>query len=153
MLKYLENVLQKTPKSLVTSAPFPFDDQIFKVIPECEKKYLPKQKSRVLHHTVVQLIFMLSRSRCDIQTAVALLATHSKHHRKDDWAKIVRVLKYLKVKIGITMTLCVDNMYISKWLVHASDAVHEVCKVHTGAMMCIGKCTIIILARKQRIQY
>ena len=44
-------------------------------------------------HTVAQLLFMRSRARRDIQTAVAFLTTRVKGPDEDDWGKVKRVLK------------------------------------------------------------
>jgi hypothetical protein len=44
---------------------------------------------------VAQLLFMSTRARQDIQTAVAFLTTRVKNPDENDWGKLKRVLKYL----------------------------------------------------------
>ena len=72
------------------------------------------------------------------------MTTSDKNTDEDDCYKILRLLKYLNVKIGLKLTLCVDDLYIVKWCVDASYDVHTDCKGHTGAMMYLGKGNISI---------
>ncbi len=44
---------------------------------------------------MAQLLFMETRARRDIETAVAFLTTRVKTPDEDDWGKLKRVLKYL----------------------------------------------------------
>ncbi len=44
---------------------------------------------------MAQLLFMSTRARQDIQTAVAFLTTRVKNPDENDWGKLKRVLKYL----------------------------------------------------------
>ena len=87
---------------------------------------------------------MLSLSRHDIQTDVAFLTTCVKQPDEYDCSKLVRVINYLKGTRGLKLTLCVHGLYILKWWVDDSYAVHEEFKGHTGYMMSLGKCAITI---------
>ncbi len=75
------------------------------------------------HHTVAQLLFMATRARKDIQTAVAFLTTRVKSPDKDDWGKLKRVLKYLNGTKYLKLRLTVDNMAVLKWYVGRSHNV------------------------------
>ena len=44
---------------------------------------------------MAQLLFMATRARWDIQTAVSFLTTRVKSPDEDDWGKLKWVLKYL----------------------------------------------------------
>ena len=79
----------------------------------------------MLHHKVEHILFMPSRSRRDSQTAVVFLKRCVKNPDEDYWSKIVRVLKYFKVKRGLNLTLCVDDLFIINWWVDASYEVQK----------------------------
>ena len=73
-----------------------------------------------------------------------------KHPDEDYWSNIVRVLKYLEVKIVLNMTLCVDGLSIIKWWVENYYAVNEDWKGHTGVMMFLDKGTITSFQENKR---
>ena len=64
----------------------------------------------------------------------------------------MRVLKYLKVKRGINLTLCVDVFSALKCWVDVSYAVHKYYKGYTGDMVSLGKVAITCFSIKQNIQ-
>jgi hypothetical protein len=56
----------------------------FTVRDKKEARALEKERALVFHHTVAQLMFMSTRARRDIQTAVAILTTRVKSPDEDD---------------------------------------------------------------------
>ena len=62
---------------------------------ESKARKLKEAQALAFHHTVAQLLFMATRARRDIQTAVAFLTTRVKNPDEDNWGKLKRVLKYL----------------------------------------------------------
>ncbi len=73
----------------------PAHDKLFEVRSDRDAKKLDEEQALAFHHTVAQLLFMATRARKDIQTAVAFLTTRVKSPDEDDWGKLKRVLKYL----------------------------------------------------------
>ena len=71
----------------------PASDHLFKVREHGRK--LGEELADAFHHMVYQLLFAANRARRDIQTAVLFLTTRVKASDKDDWGKLVRVLKYI----------------------------------------------------------
>ena len=69
-------------------------DHLFTIRDEKQAEPLEEERALAFHHTVVQLLFLGTRVRQDIQTAVAFLTTRVKTPNKDDWGKLKRVLKY-----------------------------------------------------------
>jgi hypothetical protein len=67
------------------------------------------------HHTVAQLLFMLTKARRDIRTAVAFLTTRVKRSDEDDWGKLKQVLKYLNGTRYLKLKLSVDSLVMLKW--------------------------------------
>ena len=63
-------------------------DYLFNIRDETEARALEEERALAFHHTVAQLLFMSSRARRDIQTAVAFLTTRVKRPDKDDWGKL-----------------------------------------------------------------
>jgi hypothetical protein len=113
----------------------------------------PRNRPKIFTTSWHKLLFLSSRVRRDIQTAVAFLCTRVKQPDEDDWGKLRRVLKYLKGTRGLKLTLsAVNDMSIIQWWVDASYAVHEDCRGHTGAtMMSLGEGTVTSCSTKQKI--
>jgi len=104
--------------------------------------------SAFFHHTVAQLLFMATRARRDIQTAVAFLTTRVKNPDEDDWGKLKRVLKYLKRTRYLKLRLTVENMRMLKWYADGSHNVHWDCKGHRGTVFTLGKGATSSYSRK-----
>ena len=98
-------------------------------------KYLPEDKVIAFHHTNVQLIFLSSRVRRDIQTDVSFLTARVKKPDEDDWGELKRALKYLNGTRRLKLTLTIESMGVIKWFVDGSYNTQWDCKVHGGAMM------------------
>ena len=64
----------------------------------------------------------------------------------------MQLLKYLKSTRGLKLKLSVDDLYIVKWWVDASYAVHKEYNGNTRVMMCLGKGDVGSFTRKKRIQ-
>ena len=139
MIPYLKNVIAEFPELITGKSPTPAADHLFKIRDEKEAKLLEEERALVFHHTVAQLLFMATRARRDIQTAVAFLTTRVKNPDKDDWGTLKRVLRYLNGKRYLTLNLSVDNLGVLKWFVDGSHNVHWDCKGHGGAMFTLGK--------------
>jgi hypothetical protein len=129
----------------------PAAEHLFKVRDESETQLLPEEQAQDFHHAMAQLLFLSSRVRRDIQTAVAFLCTRVKQPDEDNWGELKRVLKYLKGTRGLKLTLSVDDVSIIQWWVDASYAVHEDCGGHTGAMMSLGEGAVTSFSTKQKI--
>ena len=77
MVRYTGKVLRGFPEKVTGSAVSPAQDHLFKVIDESDPDYRPltEDLAQSYHHATAQLLFMCSRARQDIQTAVAFLTT------------------------------------------------------------------------------
>ena len=151
MIPYIDTIHQDFPEVITTSAPSPHTDNLFKVRDEDEAVYLPEKQAVMFHHTVAQLLFLSSRARRDIQTAVSFLTTRVKKPDEDDWGKVKRVLKYLKGTRSLPLRLSVDNLSSSKWLVDVSHKFHWDCKGQTGAGMTLGEGATSSFSWKQKV--
>ena len=61
------------------------------------------------------------------------------------------MIKYLYETRNLKLMLSACNVGIIHWLVDASYAIHEDCKVHTGSMMTLGSGAVTSFSRKQKI--
>ena len=99
------------------------------------------------HHTVYQLLFAANRARRDIQTAVSFLTTRVKAPDKDDWEKLVRVLKYINGTRYMKLILSADEMnFTVHWYVDVSHQIHEDCRGQIGCIMTMRKGAAISLS-------
>jgi hypothetical protein len=151
MIKYLKNVINEFPKIIKGRAATPAHEKLFVIRDENEARPLKEDQALAFHHTVAQLLFMATRARRDIQTAVAFLTTRVKSPDEDDWGKLKRVLKYLNGTKYLKLKLSVDNLGMLKWYVDGSHNVHWDCKGHRGAVFKMGKGATTSYSRKVKL--
>ena len=96
-------------------------------------------------------MFVATRVRQDIQTAVAFLTTRVKNPDEDDWGKLKRVLKYINGTKYLKLRLSVDDLGLLKWFVDASHNTHWDCRGHGGAMFTMGKGDTTSYLRKLKL--
>ena len=81
MVNYLKNVIAncRAPRKKITGkVAMPAADHLFTVRDEKETRELKEERALAFHHTVAQLLFMSTRARHNIQTAVAFLTMRVK---------------------------------------------------------------------------
>ena len=66
----------------------PAADHIFSVRDADKAKYLTEEKAIAFRHTTAQLLFLSSRARRDINTAVSFLTTRVKNQTKTTGEKL-----------------------------------------------------------------
>ena len=99
-------------------------------------KKLNTSERELFHRTVAKALFMCIRARCDIQPIVAVLCTRVKSPGRNDWNKLVRLLKYLSATIDNKMTLSTDRgLSKLEWYMDVAFAVHPDFKSHTGGVL------------------
>jgi hypothetical protein len=138
MWDYLKKVIREFPEEITGVCATPARDYLFKVRENGTK--LNEELAEAFHHTVYQLLFAASRTRRDIQTAVSFLTTRVKDPHKNDWGKLVRVLKYLNGTWFMKLILSADEMNLTiHWYIDGSYQVHEDCRGQIGCLMTMGK--------------
>ena len=70
---------------------------------------------------------------------------------KDDWKKLIRMLKYLNGTRDLVLKLKAYGTNIVKWWVDGSFAVHPNMRSHTGGTMSMGTGSISSLSMKQKM--
>jgi hypothetical protein len=139
MIPYLKGVIAEFPELITGKAATPATEHLFTVRDEMEARPLKEKRALAFHHTVAQLLFMATRTRCDIQTAVAFLTLQVKTPDEDDWGKLKRVLKYLNGTKCLRLRISIEDLGVLKWYVDGSHNTHWDCKGHGGAMFTMGK--------------
>lgn len=139
MITYLKNVISKFPVMITGKSATPAAEHLFTIREDKDARPLNEEQALAFHHTVAQLLFMATRVRRDIPTAVAFLKTRVKNPDEDDWGKLKRVLKYLNGTKYLKLRLSVDDLGLLKWFMDASHNTHWDCRGHGGAMFTMGK--------------
>ena len=87
-------------------------------------------------------MFLTKRARPDIHPVIAVLSTRVKEPTESDWAKLVRMMKYLHSTWWFTFTVTAEDISVIKCMVDASFAVHPDFKSQSGEFMTMGKLSI-----------
>ena len=88
MFKYLDSIIDEFPELITGKAATPASDHLFSIREADEEKYLPEEKAIAFQNNTAQLLFLISRARRDIQTALSFITTRVKKPDKDDWGKL-----------------------------------------------------------------
>jgi len=73
---------------------------------------------------VMKAMFLCKRGRPDIQPGIPFLVTRVRGPTEQDWAKLTRLLSFLKHTQDDVLTLGADNELSGEWWVDAAFAVH-----------------------------
>ena len=79
---------------------------------------------------------------------VSVLCTRVRDHYTDDYKNLERVIKYIKVAIGLILILSIDESGNIKWYVDVSFEVHKDMSSHTCGFMTMGKGVAYVQYRK-----
>ena len=152
MFDYVEEVLKAfekaAPKEEGTKASAAPKD-LFVVDQDCEK--LPKDKAEEFHSLVAKVLFATKRARPDTATSVSYLTTRVREPDKQDWGKMVHLMKYLRGTKDLALTLSADGSGILKWYVDGSFTVHPNMRGHTGGGLTMGTGYPISASTKQKL--
>ena len=106
---------------------------------------------KLFHSIVYKLLYVLLCGRRDIQLATIFLASRLKDTRKDNYAKLRRLLYYLKGTIDKTVFIGTDDLNIIITPVNVSYATHDDFKSHTGGVLSFGIRLISSKSSKQKL--
>ena len=95
--------------------------------------------------------FLCKRARPDVLLAVSFLCTRTHDPDWDDWKKLAKFIKYLRLTKEMCLTLEVENLKVVKWWIDASFVVHPDMSSHTGGMMSMGRGSFFSASRKQKL--
>jgi hypothetical protein len=94
MTEYVESMLEVFPEKIKSTdtAVTPASDELFN---EGQGKKLNEERADANHTMVAKALFLCKRARPDIQLTIAVLCTRVKGPNETNWAKLVRLMKYL----------------------------------------------------------
>jgi hypothetical protein len=150
MIKYIINIIDDFPEEIVAIRTSPAVDHLFTAKDKSLSMLLPEEQAKAFHHASVQLLFLSTRARHDIQPATAFLTTQVRCPDKDDWGKVKQLLGYLKGTPNMPLILLADLLTLSRWWVDAAYAVHDNCRGHTGAGMRLRQGMALSYSWKQK---
>jgi hypothetical protein len=152
MLKYVNEIIdafdKAEPKGRGTNtsaAPA----SLFKVDKDCEK--LAQVKAVEFHNLVANTLYATKRARPDTCTAIAFLTTIVREPDKDDWTKLVHLMRYIRGTRTMPLILGANGSGILKWWVNASFAVHPNMRGHLGGGLSLGRGFPIVGSKKQKL--
>jgi hypothetical protein len=152
MIDYVDEILTAFDKAdpkgggtKTSAAP----ENLFRVDEDCEK--LQPDKVVEFHNLVAKTLYATKRARPDTCTAIAFLTTRVRAPDKDDWAKLVHLMKYLRGTRTLPLILSANGSGILKWWVDASFAVHPNMRGHSGGGLSLGRGFPIVSSTKQKL--
>ena len=99
----------------------------------------------------MKMLYICIRARLDVKLGVAFLCTRVSKSTEQDWAKLRRVLQYVKGTIDMPRILGADDMTRLLTWVDASYAVHPDMRSHTGGCMSFGTGVLMPKSMKQKL--
>jgi hypothetical protein len=124
-------------------------DNLFTVNEDCVK--LSSEKAVQFHNLVAKALYATKRSRTDTCTAIAFLRTRVQEPDKDDWKKLVHLMRYVRGTRTLPLILSANGSGILKWWVDASFAVHPNLRGHSGGDLSMGRGFPIVASTKQKL--
>ena len=115
-----------------STAATPAGELLFQTRDTKDAKLIPEDHAVQFHHNVTKLLFVSTRARRDIQTAVAFLTRRVNSPDEDNWGKLKRVTKYLNGTRNLVLTLSADNLGVIRWFNNASYAIYNFAKAILG---------------------
>ena len=148
MKKHISKAVDTFDEDITRNAATPATSYLFKVRKSPE---LSEARADNFHSVTAALLFISRRCRLEIQTAVSFLTTRVICPTEDNWAKLRRVLQYLRGTIDLILTLGGEDITKMKSWVDVSYGVHEDCKSHTEGAISFGWGVLLTKCQKQKL--
>ena len=137
MTDYPNKILDDLPDKYQGRAITPATNHIFEVNETARK--LREKDAQAFYTIVEKLLFLCKQTQPDILTGVDFLTTRVIYPNKDKDKKLARILKYIRGRRDILLTLESDGIGTVKWGMDAEFAVYHNTKSQTGGMMTMGR--------------
>jgi hypothetical protein len=124
-------------------------DSLFKFNESCAK--LAQNKAVEFHNLVAKTLYATKRARPDTCTAIEFLTTIVREPNKDDWTKLVHLMRYIRGTRTMPLILSANGSGILKWWVDASFAVHPNIHGHSRVGLSLGRVFPIVSSTKQKM--
>jgi len=147
MYHYIDKLLTELPSDMNRSVKTPAALHMFNMNKDSTK--LSEEKAQLFHHLVAKLLYLLRRTRQDIQMVRAFLCMRVQSPDEDDYKKQTGVMEYLHTSKDLTLTL--EPGEHPNWWVDSSYAVHPDMRSHSGIFMSLGKGAAYSTSFKQKL--
>lgn len=148
MSDYLQEAIDEFGEDLEYDVPHPAVNDLFKV---GTSKQLDTRRSDIFHRVTAKLLYVCMRGRPDIQPTVAYLCTRVSKSNERDYAKLRRLLRFIRGTINDRRYIGADGFSVLHTWVDVSFAVHDDMKSHTGGAMSFGTGVISTMSSKQKL--
>ena len=91
------------------------------------------------------------QGRTPALVAIAYLTTRVREPDKDDWKKLVHLMKYIRGTAKLPLILRANGSGIVKWWIDGSFGVHPNMRGHTGGGLSMGTGFPIVTSTKQKL--
>jgi hypothetical protein len=122
---------------------------LFKVEESCVN--LVHNKAVEFHNLVAKILYATKQARPDTCTAIAFLTTRLREPDKDDWTKLVHLMRYIRGTHTMPLILSTNGSGILKWWVDASFTAHPNMRGHSGGRLSLGRGFLIMSSTKQKL--
>jgi hypothetical protein len=96
-------------------------------------------------------LYATKQARPDTCTAIAFLTMRVREPDKDDWTKLVHLMRYIRGTRTMPLILSANRSGILKWWVDTSFAVHPNMRGHSGGGLSLGRGFPIVSSTKQKV--
>ena len=136
MQSYIKESIEKYEEYVSRGVTSPATSRLFNMTEGSER--LIKENPETLHLTAAKLLWVMKRSRPDIETVISFLCTRVKYPDIQDWGKMRRVLEFLNQTIGDNCVIGANNIYEVLTYVDTSYAIHYATRDYIGGCMMFG---------------
>jgi hypothetical protein len=112
---------------------------------------LAQNKAVEFHNLVAKTLYSTKWARPDTCTAIVFLTTRVREPDKDDWNKLVHLMRYIRGTHTIPLILSANGSGIFKWWVGASFTVYPNIRGHSGGGLSLGRGFPIVSSTKQKL--
>ena len=140
MKEQLQEAINMFPGHIPAEVVLPAAKHLFEVDEKAEQ--LDLAKSKVFHSIVMKLVYIMKRSRPDLEPSIAFLSTRVTKSDVDDWKKLARVLSYVRCTINDTRIIGATSLSELWSWIDGSHVIHSDMRGQMGGAMSMGKGTI-----------
>ena len=116
-----------------------------------DEKPITEDKADLYRSFVAKLLWIMKRSRPDLELAVSFLSTRVKAPTKSDWHKFLRVMCWLKQTKLDVRVIGADDLVNMVVMIDSAHAVHDNMRGHTGGVTSFGTGIIDQKSSKQKM--
>jgi hypothetical protein len=124
-------------------------DSLFKIDEICEQ--LKQNKAVEFRNLVAKTLYATKRARPDTCNAITFLTTRVRAPDKDDWKKLVHLMRYIRGTRTMPLILSANGSGILKWWVDTTFTVHPNMRGHSGGGLSVGRGFPIVSSTKQKV--